>query len=122
MSLSRLMVVMRARWRAALLVIAGAVTVAVLLSVFLPRQYRASASVLVDMRSPDPLMGTVLGTTLITGYMATQMDVVQSERVVRRAIESLALAQDPAWKERWMKDTKGEGDFQEAGDWEPDED
>lgn len=113
MSLSRLMVVMRARWRAALLVIASAVTVAVLLSVFLPRQYRASASVLVDMRSPDPLMGTVLGTTLITGYMATQMDVAQSGRVVRRAIESLGMAQDPAWKQRWMKDTNGEGDFQD---------
>ncbi len=114
MSLSRLMLVMRARWRAALLVIASVVTVAVLLSLFLPRQYRATASVLVDMRSPDPLMGTVLGTTLITGYMATQMDVVQSERVVRRAVESLGMAQDTALKQRWIEKTEGEGDF---GDW-----
>ena len=113
MPFSRLMVVTRARWRAALLVLAGAVALAVLLSVLLPRQYRASAAVLVDMRSPDPLMGTVLGSTLVTGYMATQMDVVQSERVVRRAIESLGLAQDPAWKQRWLKDTKGEGQFQD---------
>jgi polysaccharide biosynthesis transport protein len=113
MSFSRFIVVMRARWRSALIVIASAVTAAVLLSLLLPRQYKATASVLVDMRSPDPLVGTVLGSTLITGYMATQMDVVQSERVVRRAIASLGMEQDPALKKRWIKETEGLGGFQD---------
>ncbi len=118
MSFTRLLLVMRARWRAALLVIAGTVAVAVLLSLFLPRQYKATASVLVDMRSPDPLAGTVLSNLLVTGYMATQMDVVQSERVVRRAITSLGLEQDAALKQRWIKATEGQGEFQ---DWLTDE-
>ncbi len=111
MSFFRLILVMRARWRAALIVVTSAITVAVLLSVLLPRQYKATASVLVDMRSPDPLVGTVLGSTLLTGYMATQMDVVQSERVVRRAITSLGLEQDPELIRQWQEASNGEGSF-----------
>ncbi|MBC7957648.1 MAG: chain length determinant protein EpsF [Cytophagales bacterium] len=113
MTLSRLIVVMRARWRSATLVIASVVAVAVAISLVLPRQYKATSSVLVDMRSPDPLMGTVLGSTLVSGYMATQMDVVQSERVVRRAIAALGMERDPVLKARWKSATEGQGNFQD---------
>lgn len=113
MTLSRLFVVLRARWRSATLVVASVVAVAVVISLVLPRQYRATASVLVDMRSPDPLMGTVLGSNLVSGYMATQMDVVQSERVVRRAIAALGMERDTAMKSRWQNATGGQGNFQD---------
>lgn len=112
MSIFRFIEVLRARWRSALLVLAGALGVAVLASLLLPRQYRATASVLVDMRSPDPLAGTVLGTMLGSGYMATQMDLLQSERVTRRAIASLGLDRDRTLQERWQEATDGHGDFQ----------
>jgi len=113
MTLSRLFVVLRARWRSAMLVIISAIAVAVALSLVLPRQYKATASVLVDMRSPDPLLGTVLGSTLVSGYMATQMDVVQSERVVRRAIATLGLERDANLKARWKSATDGQGNFED---------
>jgi chain length determinant protein EpsF len=111
MPLSRIIEILRARWRAALLVLATALGLAVIVSLLLPRQYKATASVLVDMRSPDPLAGTVLGSVLITGYMATQMDLVQSERVARRAIGTLDLEHDRALKERWQDATEGRGDY-----------
>lgn len=112
MSFMRFVEVMRARWRLAAQVLAGCVVLALVASLVQPRQYKATASVLVDMRSPDPLASTMLGGMMNTGYMATQMDLVQSERVARRAIESLGLQHDAKLQAEWRKATDGQGDFE----------
>lgn len=112
MSIARFIQVLRARWRLAALVLTAIVVLAVTASLLQPKQYKATASVLVDMRSPDPLAGTVLGSMMTTGYMATQMDLVQSERVARRAISILGLDRDEKLRSDWRKATNGQGDFE----------
>lgn len=112
MSISHFVETLRARWRLASLVIVAALLVALLLSLLLPRQYKATASVLVDMHSPDPLAATVMGNLLNSGYMSTQVDLVQSERVARRAIAALGANRDPALQQAWQAATAGRGDFE----------
>jgi chain length determinant protein EpsF len=112
MSIAHFLVVLKARWRSVLVAFSLTVAAAALLSWVVPKQYTATASVLVDMKTPDPLAAIVLNSLSGQGYMATQVDVIQSERVVRRVIRSLRLHEDAKVIERWKEATQGEGDLE----------
>jgi succinoglycan biosynthesis transport protein ExoP len=58
------------------------------LSVLTPKQYIATAQVVVDLGN-DPIAGTVNQTEQLPSYLATQLDVIGSERVAQRAVELL---------------------------------
>lgn len=47
-----------------------------------------------------------------SGYMTTQVDVIKSERVVRRALQSTKVDQDPELKAAWKRITDGRSDFE----------
>jgi len=111
MSLSQLLVVLRARYAAALLLVAALVAAVAGVSLWLPKQYTATAAVLIDARSADPVSANSpagYGTT--SSYMATQIDLIQSERVALRALRALNLQNDPAWQALWLQSTAGRGE------------
>jgi succinoglycan biosynthesis transport protein ExoP len=111
MTLSQFWTVLKARWLSGLVVFLAVVAVAVALSLLLPKSYTASSSVLIDMKSPDPVAGNV--TSIVPpGYMATQADLIQSERVARRAISALRLDTNAELRSDWQDETKGVGDYQ----------
>jgi len=111
MSLTQLLIVLRARWLTAVLVLIGVGSLATAVNLLLPKKYSASASVVLDVKSPDPIAGMVLPGMNVSGYMATQADVLQSQRVALRALETLKLDQSPELKKKWQSVTGGEGDF-----------
>lgn len=112
MSPSQLLIIFKARWRIMLAVFL-AVVLAVLAGVLLmPKKYTASASVLIDVKSPDPIAGMVLPGMMTPGYMATQMDLIQSERVARGAVRALRLTENATMREQWMETSKGTGSFE----------
>lgn len=108
---SQIVDVFKARWRAAALVLFTVVAVVVSASLLMTRQYTAAASVLLDAKSPDPIAGIVLPGMSLSGYMATQVDVIQSERVALRAITALKLDQSKPLQDRWKQTTDGKGSF-----------
>jgi polysaccharide biosynthesis transport protein len=112
MSIAQFLIVLKARWRSVLTAFLLTIAATALLSWVLPKQYTATASVLVDMKTPDPLAAVVLNSLTGQGYMATQVDVIQSERVVRRVIRALNLHQDRKSIARWEDATQGQGDFE----------
>lgn len=87
-----------------------ATTIAV--SLLLPKQYKASATVVVDVKSPDPISGAVLQGMIAPGYMATQVDIIQSDRVARKVLSDLRLDQSPELRDQWMSETNGNGSFE----------
>jgi chain length determinant protein EpsF len=101
----------RARWRTLVGVLAAIVTVAIVASLLMPRQYTASTSVVVDVKSPDPVTQAMLPAELSTNYMATQLDILQSPRVAQKVAQALHLQQDPLLQQQWREDTGGRGDF-----------
>lgn len=112
MSPSQLLIIFKARWRI-MLVVFLAVVLTVLVGVLLmPKKYTASASVLVDVKSPDPIAGMVFPAMMAPGYMATQMDLIQSERVARGAVRALRLTENATMREQWQETTKGVGSFE----------
>ena len=111
MSLRQFLVVLRARFAIWAAIMVATVAAAGALSVVLPKRYTATAEVLLDVKSPDPVYGTLLHAMVMPGYMATQRDVVASDRVAQRAVELLGLDKDAGERAQWLEATEGKGSF-----------
>lgn len=99
----------KARWRAVLLVFALVVGAAAALNTYLPEKYTSTASVVIDVRQADFTYGTPLPGQTLTSYVATQVDIISSIRVAQRVVEMLELDKTPGVRERWLEKTGGEG-------------
>jgi chain length determinant protein EpsF len=77
---------------------------------YAPR-YTASAALVLDVKSPDPIVGSTMPGATIPTYMATQVDVLYSERVALRAIDALRLDRDAEFRADWQQETDGRGDY-----------
>ncbi|GAB4166427.1 MAG: Wzz/FepE/Etk N-terminal domain-containing protein [Rhodocyclaceae bacterium] len=112
MSFQQFLLVLKARRWAVLGILLVTVATTLAVSLILPKQYSASAEVVIDVRSPDPIAGIVLPGLITPGYMATQVDIVQSDRVAGRVVKLLKLDQAPAVQQEWRDATEGKGTIQ----------
>ena len=101
MTLTQIAQILRARWRSAVVVFLCVFGAVVALTLALPKGYAATGAVVLDVKSPDPIAGVVLPGMTVSSYMATQVDVLQSERVLLRAVRDLKLDKDPQSREDW---------------------
>jgi uncharacterized protein involved in exopolysaccharide biosynthesis len=90
MTFGQFLSILRARWWLVLLIFFLAVGITLGVSLILPKQYKAVASVVVDSK-PDPVSAMVYGSTVLPGFMATQVDIIQSDRVAQRVVRNLKL-------------------------------
>lgn len=114
MTPSRLLLALMARWKTVVTVLGTALALAVLITWWQPRLYTATAVVLLDTQTPDSLSGTAQVQPLqAAAYVAAQVEVILSERVLRRVIETEGLAEGPgsAIHQRWLRATDGEGEY-----------
>ena len=109
MSLSQFFSIMRARWWVALAVLLLTVVSAVGISLLLPKQYIATATVVVDQMRPDPVAAAVYNNNPSPSFMATQVDVIKSESVAKAVVRKFQMAEGDEVKDRWMSATSGEG-------------
>ena len=112
MSIAHLLFILKARWRSALVASTVVVGLVGLFTALVPTRYTASGAVVLDVKSPDPIAGVVLPGMMVSSYMATQVDVIQSERVMMRALKALHADKDAALKDNWLRRTGGRGDFE----------
>ena len=112
MTLLQFFSILRARWRAALVVLVLAVAGTGIVNVILPKSYTSTAGVLVDVKSPDPIAGIIYPGLASPSYMATQVDVIQSDRVAQHVVRALRLNEAPAMRQQWREATQGEGNFE----------
>ena len=111
MSIANLLIVLRARRVSALLTLLIVVSIVVGVTLTLPKRYTAEAVVLLDVKSTDPIAGIVLPGMSSSTYMSTQVGVIQSQRVLERAVKELGLDKNPNFREQWLDATQGRGDF-----------
>jgi succinoglycan biosynthesis transport protein ExoP len=104
--------ILQARWRSVLSVLLAVVAIVVGISLFLTEKYTATASVLVDIKSPDPIASGSIQGIPVSSFMATQIDVINSERVALRAMKSLKLDEREDLKEQWLEATEGKGNYE----------
>jgi polysaccharide biosynthesis transport protein len=112
MTFAQFLSVLRARWWIVLLVLVLTVVVTMAVSLILPKQYTATASVVVDVK-PDPVSAVVFGGQPPPALMATQVDIINSNRVAQRVVRNLKLNENPAIRQQWQDDTDGAGTIEQ---------
>jgi succinoglycan biosynthesis transport protein ExoP len=112
MTYSQFFSILRARWKLSTLVFTLVVAAAVIFSLLSAKKFTATASVVVDVK-PDPISGMLLGGLANPAMMATQVDIITSDRVARRVIRNLKLDQNPQVRAQWQEATEGKGSIED---------
>lgn len=107
MTPQQLLIVLRARWLVVFLTFMLVVVTTATVSLMSSKQYTATTSVVLDIK-PDPVTGTMAGMAA-TGYMATQVDIIKSDRVAKRVVRNLRMEQSTAVQAQWREATGGKG-------------
>jgi len=111
MSISQIYAILKARWIVLLLVFSGVVAIALTYCMLQPKKYTSTAQLLIDVKSPDPVVGMVLPAMMSPSYMATQVDLISSERVAIQVIRRLRMNENPQMQKQWREATNGVGSF-----------
>lgn len=109
MNLGQFLLILKARRRLGLAVFALVLLATLAINLLLPKQYTATASVVVDAKSPDPVAGMFLPGVGSPAYMATQVDIIKSQAVALRVVKSLKLDESPVARQQWEEATGGKG-------------
>jgi chain length determinant protein EpsF len=102
MNLRQILLILRARYKLALVVLLATVAVILMLNAFLPGAYTATTSLVVDVRSRDPVAALFM-----PGSVATQIEIINSRRVALNAVRILRLDEDAALRQEWQEVTDG---------------
>jgi len=111
MTFGQFVAILRARWMVALAVLVVVVAGTLAVNLLLPKQYRATASVVADFK-PDPVSAVMLGGMQSPAFMATQVDIIKSDRVAQRVVRNLKLSENPQIRQQWQDDTGGQGSIE----------
>jgi chain length determinant protein EpsF len=111
MNFTQFLLILNARKWIILGVLLTTVAVTTLVSLWLPKEYTATVTLIVDSKSKDPITGQLLPSQLFPGYMATQIDVINSSRVANKVVTDLKLADSPGTHEQFMNATEGKGNI-----------
>jgi polysaccharide biosynthesis transport protein len=112
MKLSQILQIIRARKYIVFGVFVSVVALAVSISLILPKKYTSSATILIDAKNPDPINGMVMQGAMLPGYIATQLDILRSDRVTGKVIQELKLDQSEQMRAQWTQETAGVGTFE----------
>ena len=111
MSLQQLFMIIKARYKIALVTLLVVTLATLAASLLLPKRYTASTAVMVEMRTADPVMGNI-DSPMTAAYLPTQVDIINSNRTAQKAVKALGLATNPAVHDKWLQTTNGEGVFE----------
>jgi polysaccharide biosynthesis transport protein len=111
MTFGQFLSILRARWWIVLLVLGLTVGTTLVVSLLLPKQYTSTASVVVDFK-PDPISAIAFGGMASPTFLATQVDIIRSERVAQRVVRNLRLNENPQVRQQWLDATNGEGSIE----------
>lgn len=112
MNFHQFLLALRGRfWIFATLAVSTAL-VALGVSLALPKSYDSTVSLLLDVRDEQSLSGVQPSMRERLGFMQTQMDIINSQRVARKVVEDLKLADNPQVQAAF-KESGGKGDIEE---------
>lgn len=106
MNFSRLLLVLVARRRlvAVSLILTFMTTFA--LSLSLPKQYKATATIILNYKGVDPISGFTLSAELMPRYMATQVDIMTNIAVATNVVDELKLVGNPRFQRQFGDNAK----------------
>ncbi len=109
MNFTQFLLILNARKWIILGILLLTVAFATAVSLWLPKEYTATTTVIIDSKSKDPFTGQLLPSQLFPGYMATQIDVIKSLAVAQKVVSELNLVDSPGTREQFIAATDGKG-------------
>ena len=110
-----LLSIVRARSGIVMFALITTVLTTLIVSMLLPKQYTAKTAVVIDVKSPDPVAGLMLPALIAPGYMATQLDIITSDRVAQQVVKNLRLEDNLTLQDKWM--SSGQTVLEKARRW-----
>lgn len=95
MNFQQIFLILMARKKIVLTIFFSTIAMVTVLSLVLPKTYKATSSVVLNYKGIDPLTGNALPGQLLPGYMATQIDIITSRNVALRVVTQLGLDKNP---------------------------
>ncbi len=109
MNFTQFLLILNARKWIILGVLGLTVAVTAIVSLLLPKEYTATTTLIIDSKSKDPFTGQLFPSQMFPGYMATQVDVINSSQVAQKVVRELKLADSPGTRAQFMEATEGKG-------------
>jgi succinoglycan biosynthesis transport protein ExoP len=109
MNVHQFLLILLARKKIILATLAVTVLLTLGYSLVQSKNYKATASVLLNYKGVDPLTGLTMPGQLLPGYMATQIDIISSKNVALRVVDALKLAGSPAVVAQFNAAANGRG-------------
>lgn len=111
MNLSQFLLILRARARIILITFGLTVLTTLVVSLLLPKTYKATTSLVLNYKGMDPITGVAIPAQLMPGYMATQVEIITSRNVAAKVVDKLKFAENAAAKAQFVEATEGKGDI-----------
>ncbi|KVW94972.1 chain length determinant protein EpsF [Thiobacillus denitrificans] len=108
MNILQLLLILKAHKKLILLTLVLSVVLVGAVSLLLPRSYTATASLVVNVRGADPVTGQAMQSQLVSGYLATQVDVISSQNVALKVVDDVNLAQEAAFQQQFRRDVEAQ--------------
>src|SRR5947208_2256314 len=105
MSIAQYLRIIWARKWLVLALLAATTAFGVFVTLFvMSKQYTAEASMVVEVRN-DPVLGALAPGMASPAYMATQVEILRSDRVAGRVVKMLGVERSPAAVQQWREST-----------------
>lgn len=109
MTFSQLLLILRARRKTILYTLLSIIAVVAIVSLALPKTYKATTTLVLNYTGIDPVTGVALPGQIVPSYVATQIGIINSKSVALRAVKELKLAENASQIEKFRRDTDGYG-------------
>lgn len=113
LNLTSLFMIIRARLKIVLFTLVMTVLAAAVISLLMPKYYKAGTQLVVNYKGADALTGHSNPSQLMPGYLATQVDLIKNRRVALQVVDDLQLIENEAMQAQFMEATEGRGDIRQ---------
>lgn len=104
MNLLQLLLILKARIKVLILSLAFFMVVGILYILIMPPTYKSTASLILNYKGIDPVTGVTLPAQLMPGYMATQVNILNSHRIATAVVDRLDLTKNPLIVEKFNEE------------------
>lgn len=103
MSVVQFLRILKARFLLILLTTMVTVAAAAAFSLQQPTRYTATTFLVLNLDGGSPFENTAVPAQLSTSYLATQMDIIRSQKVALAVVDRLKLHEEPGWKQAYAE-------------------
>lgn len=113
MNLQLFFLMLKARIKIVLATFFITVLTATVVSLLLPKYYKATTQLVLNYKAVDSVTGTPFLAQQLPGYVQTQVDIIKNLSVALRVVDELHLVNNDSLKEAFMDATDGRGQIRE---------